>query len=83
MKTELEFATMFDKRNTNWREIEYVQSCVKDPIGIGKHLQVHFYAPINETTEATAKAEVCYDYSGMEEELHMLQNEHYRDYCVK
>ena len=30
VKTELEFATMFDKRNFKWTSVEFVQSCVKD-----------------------------------------------------
>jgi len=44
---------------------------------------VTFFAPIDETSDSTAKQEICYDYFGMEDELSMLQNEHYQDYCMK
>jgi hypothetical protein len=37
-----------------------MQSCVKDPIGIGKLHQFHFFAPINESTTATVNDEINY-----------------------
>jgi hypothetical protein len=57
---------MFEKKQNakdfNWKTVEYVQSCVKDTVGIGKQLTIHFFAPLNETTPETVLTEVCYDY---------------------
>lgn len=31
-----------------WLLIDFIQTCVKDEVGVGKPIVVHFYAPIDE-----------------------------------
>ena len=80
VKTELEFSALFEirtnDRNFNWKTVENVQTCVKDQVGIGKHLMIHFFAPIDESSERSAtKNEICYEYKHMDDEISLLQHE--------
>jgi len=79
--TDKDFSNMFDKKpnakDFNWRTVEYVQSCIKDPIGIGKQYSVHFFAPLNETSTST----IDYDFSQMADELQLLQTQQWSAYC--
>lgn len=77
--TDKDLETMFNKKpnskDFNWKTVEYIQTCVKDQVGIGKHMIVNFFAPLNETNDKTANQEVSYDYKHMPDELTLLQNE--------
>ena len=49
-------------KELNWKCVEFVYSCVKDPIGIGKLIKLNFFAPINEESDITASEEINFDY---------------------
>lgn len=49
-------------KELNWKCVEFVQSCVKDPIGIGKQININFFAPINEENDMTAAEEINFDF---------------------
>jgi hypothetical protein len=82
--TDKDFSNMFDKKpnakDFNWRTVEYVQSCIKDPIGIGKQCSVHFFAPLDETNHSLT---IDYDYTRMPDELQLLQQQQWSAYCQK
>jgi hypothetical protein len=45
---------LFEKKlpsDLQWRMVDYIQTCVKDEIGIGKPISIHFYAPLDELTK--------------------------------
>ena len=68
---------IFEKRSAKdnfWRLIEYVQTCVKDSVGIGKPINVHFFAPLDENIELN---------KDMADDLFLLEEGRYKDFCVK
>lgn len=77
--TDKDFSIMFDKKpnskDFNWKTVEYIQTCVKDKDGTGKHMVVNFFAPLNETNDKTAAQEIIYDFRQFADELTLLQNE--------
>lgn len=87
VKTDLEFQELFQKRlndrSFNWKTVEYVQTCIKADPGIGKHIMVHFFAPLDDTTDTHANAEIHYKYDHLPDGLWLLQNEQYMQYCQK
>ena len=75
MKTEKEFQDLFEKKNKsfNWRTLEHVQTTVKHTeSGYGKHFLIHFFAPINDTSDESARQEINFEYKSMPDELWML-----------
>lgn len=85
--TEIEFKNFMEKKphdkNFNWKAVEFVQTCVKDQMGIGKPININFFANIDETSDKTAAQEISYDYKGIADEIVLLQNEQYQEYCMK
>lgn len=63
-------------KDFNFKSLEYIQSCVKHPIGTGTLMLINFFAPLNEKSPATAADEINYiQYKSMPDELSLLQNE--------
>lgn len=44
------FQQKLNAKDFNWRTVEYIQTCVKDTIGIGKQINIHFFAPIDDSS---------------------------------
>jgi hypothetical protein len=67
--------SLFNKKSRSdllWRLVDYIQTCVKDPIGIGKPINIHFYAPINENN-FTSQSEINYDFNYYGDDLVLLE----------
>ena len=75
--SDSEFLSLFQKKlnakDFNWRTVEYIQTCVKDTIGIGKQINVHFFAPIDDSSRQKAQGEIPFDrFKEMPSELQLL-----------
>ena len=47
--TEFSINRLFEKKSgkdQSWKTVNYIQACVKDSIGVGKPISVHFFAPL-------------------------------------
>lgn len=77
------FENKVTSKDFNWRSVEYVQSCVKDAVGIGKSYILNFFAPINEESDSKAAEEIDYNYKQMPDDLKLLQEENYEEYMRK
>ena len=75
-------ARLFDKKQTKdsfWRQVEYVQTCVKDMVGIGKLITVNFYAPIDFAT-----GKIDYEkFKAMPDEIELLETGEWQEYARK
>jgi hypothetical protein len=78
------FLNKLISKEFNWKTVEYVQSCVKDSVGVGKPLSYHFFAPIDQSSVQATQDEIDYK-SVLEEvdELKLLQDGNYIDYMHK
>jgi hypothetical protein len=63
------FSFKLNSKDFNWKLVEYVQSCVKDPVGIGKAIYFHFFAPLNEESQESADLEIDYSSKSMPDDL--------------
>lgn len=63
---------MFEIKATSkdnvWKQVEYVQSCVKDATGIGKSKIVQFFAPLVET-DIAHDLEIDFDHRALGSDL--------------
>lgn len=66
------FESKLNSKDFNWRAVEFVQSCVKDPVGVGRSIFYQFFAPLDETSDETAKEEIDYGYKELPDDLVLL-----------
>lgn len=63
--------------------VEYIQTVVKDEEGIGSPINIHFYAPLDES-KAKHETEICYDsWQQMPEDIELIQADNYSQYAEK
>ena len=77
------FSFKLNSKDFNWKLVEYVQSCVKDPVGIGKAIYFHFFAPLNEESQESADLEIDYSSKSMPDDLQLLIDSKYTEYIKK
>ena len=49
------------KKNTAFKNIYFIQTTVKDPSGIGEPIDVHFKAPLDDSSYEDSKKEIDFD----------------------
>ena len=66
---------LFEKKpisDANWRCVNYIQTVVKAPVGVGKPIFVNFYAPIDEQAiESLAELDLI-NYNPNDEPISLL-----------
>lgn len=78
------FLNKLISKDFNWKTVEYVQSCVKDSVGVGKPLSYHYFAPLDQSGINASQNEI--DYKKVlddVDELKLLQDGNYKDYMHK
>lgn len=77
-------------KNPLYKEIEYLQTrstctrpSVTKPISEPVSYNVEFKAPLNDRNAQSAKQEIFYDYSQYPDDLELLKEERYKDFCQK
>jgi hypothetical protein len=76
VQNEIQLRVFLDQKSkdVNLRSVEFIQTCVKDAVGIGKLYQYHFFAPLNEQSTATINDEINYQvWKTMPSELSLLK----------
>ena len=71
------------QRNINKKQCEMVQAIVKDERGVGHHIPIHYFAPVNWDRP---EREIDFDYRQEEEEesdLSLLQQKKTEAYCKR
>lgn len=66
-----------------YKEIEYLQTRVRAGKDKGVQFDIHFIAPLNDHDAESAKNEIFYDYKSMPDDLELLMQEKYLEYCRK
>ena len=64
-------------------QIEYIQTCVRHSCGIGDPIDVHFKAPLDDSSREAALEEVAYDWKGQGDELSLLQAGEFKKYAYQ
>jgi hypothetical protein len=84
------FATDVGEKNPLYKEIEYIQTratcsrpSVNKPLSEPISYDIEFRAPLNDHDAQSAKEEIFYDFKKYGDDLELLKEERYKDYCVK
>ena len=67
------------KSKSDWAKVLYLQTCVKSKKGIGKQINVRFYAPVDFSTP---EDEIKYNFRDIGEDTDLLAKDEYK-YCLK
>lgn len=73
--SENEFTMTFLRRQNDplWKEVMLVQTNVKAKVGIGKIINIKFYAPVPD--EKNRRRELCYDFDRLGEDFDLDDEE--------
>lgn len=77
------FAELKKSKQTMGSIINYIQTTVKDDKGVGQNIDVHFRAPLDDTSGETQKEDINYDFSACGDDMDLLKQKRFKKYAEK
>lgn len=76
--------TKYDRENDPfYKEVDFIQTGVRHRAGKGISYDIRFLAPLNDTSAETAKDEINYNFKEMGDDLWLLEQSKFEEYCRK
>ena len=69
------------KRTQPQEKIEFIQSCVRHKTGIGEPINIHFKAPLDNSSKEASLNEIVYDYRSAGDEMELLYKGKFKQYA--
>jgi hypothetical protein len=74
------FKEPLTSKNFNWKQVEYIQAVVKDPLGVGKSTAINWFSPLQESSPSDV---INFEFQHLPNDLTLLTQQKYTEYMHK